>query len=69
MSPMIPVLENSQDFFRLCQIIVILDQRDIPERQVRRLSYGWAWDCRVALRLAMTFLFFKIFVAIGAGMV
>jgi len=46
MSPMIPVLENSQDLFRLYQIIVMLDQRDIPDRQARRLSYGWAWDCR-----------------------
>jgi len=26
---MIPVLENSQDYFRLYQIIVRLDQRDI----------------------------------------
>ena len=34
---MIPVLENSQDFFRLYQIIVMLDQGDIPEEERRKM--------------------------------
>jgi len=57
---MIPVLENSQDFFRLCQIIVILDQRDIPEKERRKMM--------VSRGKKFFKIFFKIFVAIGAGM-
>jgi len=34
---MIPVLENSQDFFRLYQIIVMLEQGDIPEEERRKM--------------------------------
>ena len=53
---MIPVLENSQDFFRLCQIIVILDQRDIPEEERRKMMVSREKK------------FFKIVVAIGERM-
>jgi len=53
---MIPVLENSQDFFRLYQIIVMLDQRDIPEEERRKMMVSREKK------------FFKIVVAIGERM-